>query len=148
MRRIDRLMRKWIPALVAACLCALSFLVPISYQSDGAGRSVWTVYSGNGHLGWGWVELSGPDPEREFGTTAQAALEAYVDRSTCLIYRFQSNMEARARDPKAESDAIHRYQLGLGWPVLMLLCISPCLRSSRRSKQANVERDRPSEQSG
>lgn len=139
-------MFKWSLFLFAACLWGLSHLLPLAYQSDGLSQSVWSVSSADGELVWAWVELSGPDPERELGTTAAASLEDYVNESRGYLCRFHSESQGGARSPGAELSQIHKYSVCLSWLLLMAICLVATLWRSRRRQKASANAASPPEQ--
>ena len=121
-------MSKWVPLLIATCFWVLSYTRPFSYQSNGLSQSVWTVYSTNGHIGWGRVALSGPDPEKEFGTTALASLQAYIDKSTSNFLYYNSNTKGSTHEVGGELNWISYYSAKLGWLLVAASCLAAALK--------------------
>jgi hypothetical protein len=139
-------MSKWSLFLFAACLWGLSHLRPLAYHSDGLSQSIWSVSSADGELVWAWVELSGPDPERELGTTAAASLEGYINESRGYLCRVHSESQGSSRSPGAALSQIHKYSFCLSWLLLMAICLVGALWRSRRRQKASANAASPPEQ--
>jgi len=140
------MMRGWGLLLVSSLFWLQSHALPWVHESDPGANSVWTIYSDTGRVGWSWVELDGPSPERTFGTSAAESVRALRDEdSSWWNFGFRFTSEHRTEDPDRELDAIHRREVGVGWGLLVLvIAITRCWTWCREQWNATA-RSRPTD---
>jgi len=128
-------MRIWIPTLALCSLWLFSHAAPWIHESAPSPDSLWRVHSANGQLGWAYVELSGPDPEGRYDTSAAEELRAVIAENEHHWWHFTLNSEGASSSPTSGFDQIDRRSAHVRWFLLALLAFLPTLLSLRSARK-------------
>jgi len=136
---------KWIPSLLCVCFLVASYTSRAAYRCQVSDVSWWTIYSSEGQLGWATVRLAGPDPEREFETTAEAALKAYVDKRSTSWITYHYNSKSQSQTPNDELNTISYKSAGFSWLFMTLSFAVGAFLRGRKRKADEAGRDGPTD---
>ena len=132
---------KWTPFLICVCFLVASYTTKIAYQGKTSSLSLWTIYSSEGQLSWARVQLTGPDPEQEYKTTAESALKAYVDKQSTYWIGYHYHSKSQSQTPNAELNSISYYSVGFNWLFMTLMFAVSAIARSRKRKVDRAEHD-------